>query len=128
MPANGTLPEELLNPTGNAIVPALNRQAFMISARLTQDESEVIRLVTGYSTSESCSGDFRYTVSTLKSAIGEYDMTIENNNAGITNSVAAAHPRIVSIANNTVASSSLAQEVSNTTLAGIVDFSFMIRN
>lgn len=128
VPANGALPEELFNPTNNTIVPPLNRQAFMISSRLIPgEEFETIRLVTGYSTSQSCAGDFSYTVSDLRSAIGEYAMSVRNDIGGIVDTDAAAHPKIFSLANNTRAVASTDQEevIQQSTLGSIVEYSFM---
>ena len=80
--------------------PPLNQQAFMISISLDERTVETLNLVTGWSETNECVGNFTYTVCTLASAIGEYDVSINGNKATLIN---PSQPRIIAVANNTKA-------------------------
>lgn len=80
--------------------PPPDAQTFMVSVGLMVDQpDESIYLVTGYfDGDEGCAGTLYQTACTLKSALGEYDVSIRN---GIVTLDDPANPEIVAIANNT---------------------------
>lgn len=74
--------------------------------------------VTGYSTNEDCVEKFTYNVCTLESAIGEYDVLIENDQVQMDS---LSSPRIVAIANNTEADHVLSNSsLPRSTLAAVL--------
>lgn len=77
--------------------------------------------------SGDCNGDLEVEICSLVSAIGEYNITIEDDKMTVDS---AAHPRIIGIANNTAVSQKVAAPggLYLSTLAGIVDASYLIWN
>ena len=77
---------------------SVDQLAFIIATALdTRGDNEKINVVTGYSNSADCVGTLNFTVCSLESAIGEYDVTITD---GVTTLDSPASPRIVALANN----------------------------
>ena len=80
--------------------------------------------ITGYSTTQDCVGTFTYNVCTLESAVGEYDVLINDDKVEI---ASLGNPRILAIANNTWVDYS-APKIGNTsyssTLSAIPYFTF----
>ena len=101
IPANYTTlfgPKMLASSSGKA--PPLEQEAFFVSILLVIDEdgSESINLVTAYAEVKDCVGVLNMTACTLKSAVAEYDVTVNDGNVALEN---AADPRVLSLANNT---------------------------
>jgi hypothetical protein len=93
-----------------------HRLVFFVSVGLLVDgASEKINIITGYSTTQNCSGIFDYTAYTLEAAIGEYEFTVTN---GSVSPLALDTPRIVAISNNTGVDEN---HFNHSTLAGIVE-------
>jgi hypothetical protein len=84
------------------------------------EDQEKINLLTGYSQSEHCAGTLYYTACTLVSAVGEYNITIEN---GLTTIDNPGDPRIIAISNNAHVNHSADPRVAPipSTLGGILD-------
>jgi hypothetical protein len=84
------------------VVPSLNQNAFLVAVGLSvqDEERESINLVSGFADVEDCEGTLHWSACTLQSAIGEYEVRIENNAV----SLESLAPRIVAIANNTAVS------------------------
>lgn len=80
--------------------PPLGTEQLMIVPNLVVlPDREEINLVTGHNTLDGgCTGVFNYTSCILRSAIGEYDVHIEQEYAFLTD---PCEPRILSLANNT---------------------------
>lgn len=55
--------------------PPMSTLSFMVDISMILGEDESINLITGYGTNHNCSGVFNYTICTLKSAIGEYEVS-----------------------------------------------------
>ena len=94
--------------------------AFLIDVALVLDEQETMNLVTGHSrvTGDECIGTFNMTTCSLRSAIGEYNVTIDHDVV----TLASTPPEIIQIANNarvnhTVSSTNLWHD---STLSGII--------
>lgn len=100
---------------------SLDRQALLSTFVLVVDEEEEsIAMVTGYSTTKDCVGIFNYTACTLKSAIGEYDVTVDRGQVTLDS---PGHPIILALANNTDSYDEATDSNERThysTLAGIV--------
>ena len=107
----------------------LNQQLFFISTTIVLGENETMSLISGYSQTTGCSGSLRYTTCLLESAVGEYDVYIDNDPATgiaglrIDNS---QEPRILAISNNTAVSADLQRfdEWHPSTLGGVA---FMVQ-
>jgi len=87
----------------DGLAPPLSQQMFGISVGLVLDLQEKMYLVTQYYTNDddhSCIGTLNRTACTLESAIGEYEITIENDRAALDN---PGQPTIIAFANNTAA-------------------------
>lgn len=103
IPVNYSTPgniDEISNITFLLIAPPLNRQAFMVQPSLVEGVNETINIVTGFTTNSGCVGHLNYTACTLQSAIGEYDISINDDKVTLD---AAGHPKILALANNTKA-------------------------
>jgi hypothetical protein len=72
----------------------------MITSSLVEEVNETLTLVTGFTTKNACVGHFNYTVCTLQSAVGEYNVSINNDKVTLDS---PGHPVIVALANNTKA-------------------------
>ena len=78
--------------------PPLSHTAFMIDVSLMMEHgTEKINLITGSAFSHDCMGVFNCTACTLESAIGEYEVTIEDDTISFDTIEA---PTIVALANN----------------------------
>ncbi len=75
----------------------LDRAAFLVSSSLVLDARESMNLVTGFSEITNCIGTLHLTACDLRSAIGEYDVAVQDN-AVIPSSI--HDPQVISIANN----------------------------
>ena len=84
------------------VISSLNQYAFLVTMGLSvqDEEHESIDLVSGFADVEDCKGTLHWSACTLQSAIGEYDVQIQNNAV----SLESLAPRIVAIANNTAVS------------------------
>ena len=99
--ANYTLPldtRNLLTPDYTVSAPPLDTFGFLVDVSLILDDQESLNLITGYSRSEDCKGTFEYTICTLQSAVGEYEVLIDHD----TVTLAPTDPTIISLANNTL--------------------------
>lgn len=85
-----------------ARAPSLDEYAFMAGLSLIEEQGqpEGLDLVTGYTTAQHCEGTFYWSACTLLSAIGEYDVRIDNNVVTLESS----EPTIIALANNTIVS------------------------
>lgn len=113
--------EEVLN---DPVAPPFDQDAFIVNPNLVTKDREVINLLTGFSNAEGmneCTGSFNYTICTLESGIGEYDVHVHNNLTTLENPSKA--PILVALANNTAVDHSIDQNLGGhpSTLAGIVD-------
>jgi hypothetical protein len=81
-----------------SVAPPLTSEGFFVANNLLLDEYERLSIQIGYSSIEDCVGTLNFTVCTLESALGEYNITIENDKIALDN---PANPRIVKVANNT---------------------------
>ena len=77
--------------------PPLYFQTLHVGFSLVLAEDEQINFVTGYSRLDGCEGQYNYTACTLRSAIGEYDVTIEDDAVTLDSSL---DPTIFSLAQN----------------------------
>lgn len=105
-----------------SVASPLNQLLFFIGASLIVDDPsgmEKVNLITGHSSTERCNGTLEYTACTLESAIGEYDVLIENNMLLLH---AVAPPQIVALANNTAVDHTMDPAIytHNSTLASVV--------
>jgi hypothetical protein len=99
------------------IARPLKNQAFISSVDLVLAVDEGILLLTGFSQPQNCTGEFTYRSCSLRSAMGEYDVTIDGNTTSFDT---PGVPRIVALANNTVVNTSVApSETHPSTLAGL---------
>ena len=97
LPTNYTTPYD--TDLAGIKAPPLDRSAFFISTGFIPGEREGINLVSGYAeTGTDCEGDIHYIACTYESAIGEYEVTIDN---GLVRLDKPASPSIVALANNT---------------------------
>ena len=92
--------------------------AFLIDISLLLDGMEQVNLITGYSDTQDCIGTFNYTICSLSSAIGEYNVLIHENKVKFQ----PKPPRIIALANNTGVSYDWQEKYQGhpSTLAGIV--------
>lgn len=98
-PVDYTTPYDLNSALGTLDAPPLSHESFIIATAIdVSGERETINALTAYAPSQDCIGYIELTVCSLESAVGEYNITIENNEITIEN---AASPRIIGIANNT---------------------------
>jgi hypothetical protein len=96
IPVNYTISVNLTNilgPTG--VAAPLTQNSFFISPSMILEEREKANLVTAFAKTEDCAGILYMTMCTLESAIGEYDVTVNN---GL---ITLREPRIIAVANNT---------------------------
>ena len=121
------VPVDYNQPTNNswvksyAIAPPLNRFGFIVDFALLLDEHESIDLITGLSeTNDDCVGEFTYTTCTLKSSIGEYDITVQGDVVTLDD---PSSPRIMALANNTATNRQWneKQQWYKSTLGGVVE-------
>ena len=87
------------------------------------EPTEAINLITAYSDVRDCRGTMHLKVCKLQSAIGEYDVIVNND---LISFPSTASPQIVAIANNTPnhAWTNMNQTVHPSTLTGINDFAY----
>ena len=104
--------------------PPMNRFGYMSYLNLLVDDgdNEEINMITPYSQTNECVGTFNYTSCTLVSAVGEYDVTVQNDGISFNSNL----PTIVSVANNAVVNHTITSGIGNSTyhrstLAAIVD-------
>lgn len=71
----------------------------MVGTGLDVNGTESINAVTGHAVTEDCVGTLEYTLCSLHSAVGEYDVTITGNSTVIDS---AHNPKILALANNTL--------------------------
>ena len=83
--------------TGGETEP-LRSQLFFIANGLIPEGKESMAIVTAFSQSTDCAGILSVTACEFVSAIGDYNVTIENNEATLDS---PGHPTIVALANNT---------------------------
>lgn len=82
--------------------------------------NEAVELITGYAKwGKNCTGEFELTTCTLESGIGEYDMSIQNNEIKIET---IGTPRFIARANNTVIHRDARTTLHPSTLAGVVEY------
>lgn len=73
-------------------------EGFLLGSEMVIDKAqEEINMVIGFAQTKDCVGTINFTVCTLKSAIGEYDITISDDTIKLD---APASPKILSIATN----------------------------
>lgn len=100
---------------------------FLIDVALVLDEQESINLITGYSqlNGHGCVGTFRLNTCSLRSAVGEYNVTIDHDVV----TLSSEHPEIVGISNNAKVNHnwSDADQWRPSTLAGVVSISCLSR-
>ena len=107
--------------------PSLAQQAYLNTVTLVVDrENESINLVTGYATlDDECSGPLNYTACTLESAVGKYDITIEDNLATL-DAESVSNPYILAMPNNPAVTHRRTWEGTHpSTLAGIVSMQWV---
>lgn len=111
-------PENILAIT--AVAPPLSSFSFLIDISFILDEKEHINLITGYGRSDNCTGTFNYTICTLDSAIGEYDVSVNGDKLELAPSL----PHIIALANNTRTSHDwdAGKQYYPSTLAGIKSY------
>ena len=99
IPVNYSMPGGLKNMNNPTLAAPLYRTGFMVSGNLVLGEHETLTLITIYSNVESntCVGEMYMDICTLASAIGEYEVTINNGVVLLNDGL----PRIVALANNT---------------------------
>ncbi|KAK5163275.1 uncharacterized protein LTR77_010861 [Saxophila tyrrhenica] len=102
--------------TNGPAVDLGHRQLIIGPSLLIDDEHETLNLFTGHATMDGCEGTFKYRACTFASAVGEYDVTIDNNRVTLDQTP----PRIVSFANNAAMNHTLDSGMYQSTLAGIV--------
>lgn len=102
------------------IAPPLAHDLFLVSMSFVPGQRESINLITGYGTPVDCEGLLNYTVCTLVSAIGEYDLPLHGEDIILDD---LKTPSLVALANNTASSYDYDKETQGykSTLAGIVD-------
>ena len=106
------------------VAPALNQYPFLIVPSLALGESESINLVTAHAHTTNCVGKLNVTICDLRSAIGEYDVLINDDTVDISQ---LGKPTLVDWANNTAVNTKFAWAGSfNSTLGGIVAQSYMV--
>lgn len=106
------------------IAPPLDSNALMVDVSLVLGEHESINLITGHTiTDGNCTGVFTYTICTLESAIGLYDIVIEGNEINMQDVPA---PTLVALANNTAVNHTefASANAYPSTLGGIVALMF----
>ena len=124
MPVNYSEPVDIHTEYSNVPWAApLDHYGFLIDTSLILGEHESINLITGYQQSKACSGIFNYTICTLESAVGEYDVELD----GDTLSLAPGPPTIIALANNTRVNHEWdqAKQWNPSTLAGIVSYAYL---
>ena len=126
VPVNYTQPiseKEISKIITEAQAPPLDKEGFLVSTSLVEGVNETVNLVTGWNSIHDCIGVFNYRVCTLTSAVGEYSVTVKGDTATLDD---AAHPRILALANNTLADHSSPLELpgSLSTFASLVNFMF----
>ena len=99
--------------------PPMNSYAYFTAPSMAiTDDEEWLNVVTGFGTSEDCKGILNYTICTLKSAIGEYNVSINKDELTVQN---PESPTIIALANNTAPNYTWVQELDGrpSTLSGI---------
>ena len=90
------------NAFGTTYAPPVTHESFVIATALdVSGVREKINAILAYAPSTDCIGNITYIVCSLESAVGEYNITVEDNQITIDS---AANPRIVGIANNSLVS------------------------
>lgn len=81
------------------MAPPLDHEAYIVALGLDVEEEahESMNLLIGYSDIDDCVGTLYWSACTLRSAIGEYDVLIEDNAM----TLKSANPKIIAVANNT---------------------------
>lgn len=105
------------NVTADTPFPLTN-QAFKVNLDLVVDgEQETIDIITAVSHTKGCVGSLNQTVCTLRSAVGEYDVQIENDIVFLSDT---AEPSIVTVAENAPVNHTAIDGSHSSTLAAIV--------
>lgn len=93
--------------------------AFIVATMLVVDgPQEQINTLIGYSTTEDCVGNFTYTVCTLESAVGEYEVSVRGDTTYIES---AESPKILAIADAPVINETYHDGLHWSTLGGVAD-------
>ena len=108
---------EMYRLSAASIAPSLTEQGMAITAGLEVVDVEKAYLFTGFFQGADCVGVFNYTACTLSSAIGEYDVTIDDGVLSLDN---AKDPKIIALANNTQVDQKQNVSGHKSTLAGIL--------
>lgn len=114
-------PKNIMDITATA--PPLSSLAFMVDISLVVgEEKEYINLITGYGRNQNCTGTFNYTICSLESAIGEYEILVSGDKVEMT----SGHPDILALANNTKPSHKWNQNAQAypSTLGGVVELTY----
>ncbi len=102
--------------TGVIYGAPFSQTGLLISGGILLGDYEKINLVTGYSAVSDCEGNFTYTACTLVSAIGEYDVILDNEEYVHI----SGPPKIRQISNNTAITDRSPTGFHYSTLGGIV--------
>ena len=102
--------------------PPLDYNLFFVATSLVLNEHESINVIAGYAENNpDCSGVLHYTSCDLHSAVGEYNVSIEDN---AIDPKSLSSPNIIALANNTAVNHAIdpAQEKHLSTLGGLVEY------
>lgn len=116
-----------MNPFGQKSAPPLGHESFIVATALdVSGDYEKINSINAYAPSTNCTGSITYDICSLESAVGEYNVTINDNKVIIDT---AASPKILRIANNTLVDRTPeANGYHVSTLAGVVEAAHLIWN
>lgn len=119
--ANYTAPISQKMALSNTMSLDMEHMSFLTTTSLLVGDRERVNLVTGHAQVRDCAAQFKYQACTLESAVGEYDISIQDDVVAID-----PVPSIVALANNTVVNNTVQGRAGNhpSTLAGIVQLSF----
>lgn len=99
LPVDYRLPVDLTGLGPRSALP-IDHQCFVTGiGLLVEDGYEALNLLTGFARSTDCVGVLSFEVCTLKSAIGEYDVTVTGDSAVIDD---PGDPKIIATANNSL--------------------------
>jgi hypothetical protein len=77
----------------------LQSNAFYIDFMLSLNQSEKVVMISAFSDTKNCVGQLKLNSCILQSAIGEYDVVVENN---VTTLLSPESPKIIALSNNTI--------------------------
>lgn len=110
---------------GTMTAPPLYQEMFFISTTLVVEDYEKINLVTGYTPMVDCKGTLNYTICTLESAVGEYDVSLDKDAATL-DEESISNPRILALSKNVVVDNQIdSLGLHGSTLAGIVNLQWL---